>query len=264
LTQGLGLGVLALALALTRRAASSLVAALGLSPLPLAPDLARAEGTWKGKPVTIETRAFRGGPIVFARFAEIAGEGLEIGNALCVPSPDYPLPIFGADLVALGPDAAMLAADLSPTLPPGPERDAQLAPLAEAFEARATLPPGGALPAWCADWFSPFSLYTRIDRTHLDAAAAAFEAFPRVYGDICRAPSGAAPRPGLAAETARAIEGYAAAHRTDDKGLRMLAKMFGEGWASRYLEAVLFPDLSTMGAMPGELSRMSAAPESTQ
>jgi phycocyanobilin:ferredoxin oxidoreductase len=40
---------------------------------------------------------------------------------------------------------------------------------------------------------------------------------------------------------ARALEGYAAAHRKDDKGLKMLEKMFGSRWAGRYISEVLFP-----------------------
>jgi hypothetical protein len=40
----------------------------------------------------------------------------------------------------------------------------------------------------------------------------------------------------------RAQDGYAAAHREDDKGLGLLARMFGERWAERYLREVLFPD----------------------
>jgi phycocyanobilin:ferredoxin oxidoreductase len=253
--------------ALTRRAEAQLVEALGLAQLPLDPELARAEGTWKGGPVTIETRAYRGGALIYARFAEVRGGELEIGNALCVPDPDHPLPIFGADLVALGAEVAMIAADLSPTLPPGPERDAQLAPLGAACAARGPLPPGGALPAWCADWFSPFSLYTRIGPADLPAAAAAFDALPRLYADLCRASrpepdraaSASASASTLRAHAIHAIEGYAAAHRTDDKGLRMLAKMFGEPWAARYLAEVLFPPLATAGTPRGELGRRGGA-----
>jgi hypothetical protein len=46
-------------------------------------------------------------------------------------------------------------------------------------------------------------------------------------------------------EAARAVSeaqsGYLSDHRTQDKGLGMLAKMFGAAWASRYIDAVLFP-----------------------
>src|SRR4051794_35468915 len=52
---------------------------------PLAPELARAEGTWKGQPAVIETRAYRGSCLRYARFVRLSGPGLDIGNVLCLP-----------------------------------------------------------------------------------------------------------------------------------------------------------------------------------
>lgn len=223
---------------LLRKIEATLVAGLELEPLALPPELASAEGSWKGQPIVLLTRAYRAGRVGYARFAEVTGPEIEIGNALCAPRSDAPLPIFGADLVALGREAGMVAADLSPTLPPGPARDAQLSGLAAARAAWPPLPSGGELPAWCAAWFSPFALYTRIAPAHRDAAASALGTLPRVLIDIPRA---APLRPGDAEAVARALDGYAAAHRGDDKGLKMLEKMFGPRWAGRYISEVLFP-----------------------
>ena len=39
-----------------------------LESWPLAPELARAEGRWKGQPAAIETRAYRGSCLRYARF----------------------------------------------------------------------------------------------------------------------------------------------------------------------------------------------------
>jgi phycocyanobilin:ferredoxin oxidoreductase len=220
------------------RAEAALVGALGLRPRPLAPALAERSGTWKDAPVRIETRAYAGGRLRYARFALLRGADLTIANLLCLPRTVYPLPILGADLVALGRERGMLAADLSPVLPPGTERDDQLAALAAARAAHPELPPGGELPAWCAAWFSPFALYTRIGPGQAAAAARAFGDFPRVFAELVRA---AAPRPDLRDRTAARQDGYAAAHRTDDKGLGLLAKMFGPAWADRYVAEVLFP-----------------------
>ena len=225
-------------LAETERA---LVDALALEPLALPPELARAEGEWKGAPVRIETTAWRGPAIRYARFARIAGAGLEIGNALCLPRHELPLPIFGADLVSLGARAGtMLAADLSPVLPAGEARDAQLASLARRRMAAGAeaLPPGGALPAWCARWFSAHALYTRPDAAALPAAVEAYRLYPDEMARLARP---AAPAPALAPLVREAQDGYARAHREDDKGLGLLAKMFGAGWAARYLHEVLFP-----------------------
>ena len=216
----------------------ALVQDLGLRPLSLAPALARADGAWKGEPVSLETRAYAGGAIRYARFAQLVGPGLEIGNVLCVPDPLYPLPILGADLVALGRATGMLATDLSPTLPPGPERDHQLASFPSLGLARSSLPSGGALPGWCQAWFSPHALFTRVPLERADEARRAFAVFPRVFTRLARQ---ATPRPDQAAAVRAAQAGYAAAHRADDKGLGLLARMFGAAWADRYVGEALFP-----------------------
>ena len=225
---------------LTADSESWLVRELALSRLPLDPVLDHAEGAWKGSPVTIDTRAYHGSVVRYARFARLVGGELEIGNILCLPDPAHPLPILGADLVALGRETGMLAVDLSPMLPPGPERDAQLAPLMARRSAHPELPPGGPLPDWCAAWFSPGALYTRVDPGRLDAAASTFRDFLRTFVDLVRR---SIPRPDRAAGVATAQDGYAAAHRTDDKGLKLLAKMFGSAWADRYVAEVLFPPM---------------------
>lgn len=229
--------------ALAARLEAELVAGLGLVPLPLAPALARADGRWKGEPVRIETAAYAGGAIRYARVARVTGAALDIANVLCLPRLDRALPVLGADLVAASARRGMVAADLSPTLPPGPERDAQLAPLAALAATHAALPPGGDLPAWCAAWVSPWALYTRVDAGGAPAARAAVRRIVRTFVDLGRVAR--VPRPEFAAHSAVAQDGYAAAHRADDTGLAMLAKMFGSAWAARYVADVLFPPTSS-------------------
>lgn len=212
---------------------------LELEPVPLAADLARAEGEFKGRPIAIETRAYRGSILRYARFACITGGDLEIGNVLCLGRPELALPILGADLVALSGDTGMIAVDLSPTLPEGAARDRQLAPLAAKRAARPALPPGGELPRWCAEWFSPHALYSRFDRAARLEASAAYRDFPHAFAEIARVST---PSAGVQAEAvARAEAQYLADHRTEDKGLKMLEKLFGAAWAARYLTTVLFP-----------------------
>lgn len=224
---------------------AALVGELGLSPRPLAGGLAHLAGTWKGAPVTLVTRAYAGGAVGYARFAELTGAGVEIVNALVLPRAAVPLPILGADLVALGRDTAMIAADLSPTLPPGAERDASLAPLSRAHAAFPALPPGGALPAFCAAYFSPYALYTRFPTAAREATASALRAMVAAFLTIARATP---PRPDLAPAVAKVMDDYAGAHRTDDRGLDMLEKMFGRAIAARYLAEVLFPSPSPVAA----------------
>jgi phycocyanobilin:ferredoxin oxidoreductase len=223
---------------LLRGVEAALVAGLGLELLALPKELASAEGAWRGQPVILVTRAYRAERVGYARFVELIGTELEIGNVLCTPRSDYPLPIFGADLLALGREAGLVAADLSPTLPPGPARDAQLSVLSAAHAGWPPLPSGGQLPPWCAPWFSPFALYTRFTPAQRDAAASAFATLPGVLIELTRA---ARRAPDDAQAMARTLERYAAAHREEDKGLKMLEKMFGPRWAGRYISEVLFP-----------------------
>lgn len=241
----------------TRRIERRLVAALALRPAALPPALARAEGTWKGAPVRIETRAYTGPGVRWARAAVMDGgppdAPLAIGNLLVLPAVDRPLPVFGADLVALGTrgGAAMVAADCSPMLggdgggdDDGGDDEAralrarQLAAMAAAVAPYAALPPGGELPAWCARWFSPHALYVRPGPAELaralEGAGAVAAAFVTLAGET-------APAPHRAGRVAAAQAAYARAHREDDRGLGLLARMFGEAWAARYLDEVLFP-----------------------
>lgn len=224
---------------LLREAEDALVRGLDLTPLPLGPSLARAEGSWKGAPALLSARAYHHGPVRYARFVELTAGHLEIGNLLCLSRTVLPLPILGADLVALGGGEVMIAADLSPVLAPGPARDAQLAGLAARRAQGTAPPPGGALPDWCARWFSPHALYTRAGEGDAAAAATAFRTFAPAFLELCAERSA---QPGSAAATQAAQAAYARAHREDDKGLGMLARMFGADWAARFVGEVLFPD----------------------
>ena len=219
----------------------TLAEGLGLERVLLDADLAHAAGTWKGAPVTIETRAWRGGAVRWARVATVSGGGLEIGNVMALPQLDLTLPILGADLVSLGARGAgvMIAADLSPVLPAGDARERQLRAFATRLSPYHDLTPGGELPAWCARWFSPHALYVRPTAEELPRAA---EAFRETVCEFVALSAAATAEPGSRAAVAEAQRGYAAAHREDDRGLGLLGRMFGEQWADRYLREVLFPD----------------------
>jgi phycocyanobilin:ferredoxin oxidoreductase len=224
---------------LTLRMEDALLEALDMHPVSLPPDLALAMGLWKDEPVTIETRAYAGDPIRYARVATVIGNDLHIGNVLALPDPAYPLPILGADLVAVHAGRGMIAVDLSPTLPSGPQREAQLRPLAARMAGRPPLPPGGELPAWCMRWFSPYALYTRGSLSEISDAQAVVLGFVHELGRLARSTPAS---PDSAGATSLAISGYLQDHRTDDRGLNLLAAMFGRSWMDRYLKEVLFPE----------------------
>lgn len=233
--------------AAVREAEQELVGALGLEPLALPAGLAHAEGTWQGEPVRAMTRGYRSDRAVYARFTVVEGAGLSIGNVVCLPADDSALPILGADLVWIGtrPDVAMIAADLSPSLLAGRRRERQLervrAELSEAQKRTKALTRGGPLPAWCESLFSPHALYVRMGSNEIERG---IEGFGMYVSALSRLASiGADAESTVATEDVRAGRArYCEGHRVDDKGLMLLARLFGHDWAREFVHEVLFPD----------------------
>lgn len=224
--------------ATTRSVECKLVQQLNLSPVPIDSWLSSAIGTFREAPVVIETSAYRSDRIRLARFSVVYGETLQIGNILCIPDPNYAVPILGADLVSVRSDSMMIAADLSPvSSEPSIHKD-QMEELARASARCEPVPSGGTLPDWAQQLFSPHALYTRIAPSQTEIAYEALEVFPCTFVRLVKM---AHPAPQTAPAIAAAQSHYADVHRADDKGLRLLAAMFGMVWAERYLEKVLFP-----------------------
>lgn len=224
--------------AMTDHVEQWLAAKLGLSRLPLDPTLERARGTWKQGEVTIRTAAYTGGPVRYARFTRVESDALEIGNILCLARADQPLPILGADLVAIA-GSGLLVADLSPTMSDGLEG----AILAVRRARHPDFPSAGPLPAWCEGWMSRHALLARVNVEQAAAALQAFRDFPATYLELACT---SAARPGLKAEIGRAQARYVEAHLQDDKGLNLLGKIFGEAWSHRFLREVLFPSIEVL------------------
>ena len=206
------------------------MAAFELVPVTLDPLLASASAPWKGGKVTLAARAYSGAAVRFARFVELSGGDLEIANLLCFPRAGLALPLFGADLVSFSAEHALIAADLS------------LVPVAP-FPPSA-LPSARAPPSWSG--FSPDALFARIEPLQRAAADAAL--FARV--DRLCALVGEPPEPAGAGARAAAQEQYARSHREDDRGLRMLARLFGDAWAGRFLREVMFPPIAHSSGSP--------------
>ncbi len=219
----------------TRRVLES---GLSLRPLPLAASFAECRGLHRGQPATIQTHAFSGPNVAYARFVLLEASGLSIGNWLCLSRPSFALPIFGADLVELEAHT-MAAVDLTPI---GRERAAlerELAPLTRRRHAAAPLPSAGALPDFCARFFSPHALFTRVTSAHFVALRDAIADFSDAYVEIAGTRTADGQRD---AETLATQERYVQAHREDDKALKLLDKVFGSEWATHFLNEVLFPD----------------------
>lgn len=234
-------------LALVAELETTLTGALSLAPASIAPALAHATGAWKGAPATIETRAWRGERIAYARVARVRGAGVAIGNVLCVPDPALrvaavPLPILGVDLVAIGERDAIVVADLSPM---SGDRAAAIETLAAALDADpdvARLVRIDDLPAWARDSFSPRALAVRVAPELQPVAAAAVRRIVGAFASLVRD-----ARADIDADDRRAIRHrqrrYVERHRDEDTGLTLLARIFGSEWARGYIRDVLFPDL---------------------
>jgi hypothetical protein len=222
-------------------AETGLVRALDLVRAPLPAGLARLEGSWKDAPVVLEARAYRGERVAYARFVNVQGAGLEIGNILCLSAPAYPLPILGVDLVGLGKDTVVAVADLSPILGQPDDRDGRVRQLDGLASRRArgpALPSGGELPAWCKAWFSPHALFARVPSSQHADVARAVEDYWRAYADLA-----VAAEPGAGTTRVEdAQRAYCVAHIEHDRGLQMLRKMFDPDLADRFLREVLFPE----------------------
>lgn len=218
-------------------AEQGLTRALRLAPLTLDAAHARQDGSLRGQPVTIQTRAYRGPQVVYARFVLMRGPGLAIANLLTIPRAEVCAPLFGADLVALPGKDLLVVADLSPLSPDAGCEAAVLQTLAARRRAAPPLPSAGSLPPWCARWFSPWALFARVPTPQQGDARRAFEDVWQTLATTSPVPSADAPQRQAAAGR------YCAEHRQEDPGLRLLATVFDPAWAASYIDQVLFPVL---------------------
>jgi hypothetical protein len=213
---------------------------VGLHPRALPPALAHHRGAFRDSPVTLSARAWSGRGVGYARVVTIAGPELSIANVLGYPAPDRGLPILGIDLVAVTGAPVVVVADLSPTV--ADHLDETLSALERHRRLHPRFPPGGALPAWCARWFSPHHIFTRVGPAALpEALRAAFDFAAVWVGAALRAPA----EPALEDRVTSAVAAYAGDHLRDDPGLRLLDRMFGVDWASPFRETVLLPQTYT-------------------
>ena len=212
---------------------------LELAPVAIDETLACASGTSRGRPVAIQTRGYRGGAIAYARFTTMTADGLEIGNVLVLPAADYPLPIFGADWVSVTRDRAMLALDLSPSVPVEGPGTAHLDRLRAWRDEHGALPQEDALPAFCARFFSEHALFTRVGPERAAELAGALQSAADLFVELVRE---AEPRPDMRETVLDTIRAYDMAHREDDRSMAMLGHVFGAPWADRFLRTVMFPD----------------------
>lgn len=214
---------------------------LVLSPYELPEDLGYVEGRLEGERLVIENRCYQT-PEFRKLHLELArvGQNLDILHCVMFPRPEYPLPMFGCDLVGGRGQISAAIVDLSPTVA---ETPATLPVLSTAYtQALAALPaPDFAqvreLPAW-GDIFSPFCLFIR--PADADEETAFVDRIASYLTIHCQQALATAPQRDRAATILAGQTRYCRQQRQNDKTRRILEKAFGEVWAERYLSLVLF------------------------
>ena len=210
---------------------------LELSTYDLPEGLGYVEGKLEGEKLRIENRCYQT-PEFRKMHLELAkvGKNLDILHCVMFPRPEYPLPMFGCDIVAGRGGISAAIADLSPTSPnkvlsSGYSKRLDALPQVNFTEIR-------ELPPW-ADIFSDYCLFVRPhnleeEQDFLDTAAS----YLRIH---CQQATRSTPlslpqqKLYLAGQ-----QYYCNKQQQNDKTRRVLEKAFGEEWADNYMTTVLF------------------------
>lgn len=204
---------------------------LGLSPLPLEPELALREGALGAEPVRLEARAFSGGPIERLRTYSVRDSSgrLLMLEAAAYPRPELGLPILGFDGVELRGRLLVFVVDLH-----GAGRRGRA--LAERFAELRTLTP----PPWFAELGTECAIcYHDGPEARGERAAAlldqAVSAYTREFAALVLEGLPYLPGDGSAARR------FDRLHRENLRGSRMFDKVFGAEWTEAFLDRFLFP-----------------------
>ena len=210
---------------------------LDLSPYQLPEGLGYVEGKLEGERLTIENRCYQT-PQFRKMHLELAkvGPNLDILHCVMFPRPEYPLPMFGCDLVAGKASISAAIADLSPTnpertLPSVYQKELSNLPPAQFSEPR-------ELPKW-GDIFSEYCLFIRPNNTEEEKEfISRVASFLKIH---CQAAVNSQPvSPQQEALYRDGQRNYCTQQQKNDKTRRVLEKAFGVEWAENYLNSVLF------------------------
>jgi phycocyanobilin:ferredoxin oxidoreductase len=210
---------------------------LELQPYPMPSEFGYVEGRLEGEKLTIENLCYQT-PQFRKLHLELAkvGTTLDILHCVMFPRPEYPLPMFGCDLVGGRGQISAAIADLSPlshdrTLPKNYTSNLQSLPTLNFSQPR-------DLPAW-GDIFSQFCIFVRPGSPEEEAMfLERVQAFLEIHCKqaIAQAPGSTAQQ----AEILAAQRYYCTKQQQNDKTRRVLEKAFGSDWAEHYMTTVLF------------------------
>jgi phycocyanobilin:ferredoxin oxidoreductase len=210
---------------------------LDLSPYDLPGDLGYVEGRLEGEKLTIENRCYQT-PQFRKLHLELAKVGTQLDILHCVmfPNPNYPLPMFGTDLVGGRGQISAAIADLSPTSPTLTLPPPYIQLLKALPEIHFSQP--RELPEW-GDIFSEFCLFVRPNgEAEEELFLSRVESYLEIHCQMALAMQPVADQgksPILAGQ-----KNYCNKQRQNDKTRRVLEKAFGAEWAEYYMTNVLF------------------------
>jgi phycocyanobilin:ferredoxin oxidoreductase len=207
---------------------------LDLEPYYLPDDLGYVEGRLEGEKLIIQnrcyqTRAFRKLHLELAR----VGNNLDILHCVMFPRPEYALPMFGTDLVGGRGQISAAIVDLSPVvgLPDSYDQAMSAAIKATHFKQLRELPPWGNI-------FSKHCLFIRPENAQEEDD---FLTVTTAYLEHhCKQAQQLQPNPEAASEILAGQTNYCTQQQLNDKTRRVLQKAFGDAWAERYMNTVLF------------------------
>ncbi|MBC8120437.1 MAG: phycocyanobilin:ferredoxin oxidoreductase [Gemmatimonadaceae bacterium] len=211
-----------------------------LEPYALPADLGFVEGHLEGERLVISNQCFQS--TVFRKLhLELAslGNGLDILHCVMFPHPNYDLPILGTDIVANPQLVSAAIIDLSPVAGEPPAlSQTYLQGLEEPYRQRLGFAQLRDLPTW-GNIFSSRCVFTRItDQPEAELFVGIVRAYLDFHCDQARTVAELPPQGRL--NVLNGHRRYCEQQQQNDKTRRLLARAFGEEWADRYMNTVLF------------------------
>ena len=210
---------------------------LELSAYSLPEGLGYVEGKLEGERLRIENRCYQT-PQFRKMHLELAkvGKNLDILHCVMFPRPQYPLPVFGCDIVAGRGGISAAIADLSPTSPDKALPSNYTKPISAL--AKANFTEVRELPPW-ADIFSEHCLFVRPHNPEEE------QDFLEIAASYLRIHCQQAVESNIVSEPQQQLylagqQYYCDRQQQNDKTRRVLEKAFGEEWAENYMTTVLF------------------------
>lgn len=209
-----------------------------LSPYKIPEDLGYIESCLEGEKLIIKNHCYQT-PQFRKIHLELAhmDNGLDILHCVMFPRSNYPLPMFGCDVVSARGNVSAAIVDLSPV-----QNDRRLPnqySLALSQLPQFTFQDPRDLPEW-GDIFSAFCTFIHpVNSTEYQAFLQRVQYILRIHCNISNK-----MQPVMTTTEKEAIIAgqvyYCDRQRKNDKTRRVLEKSFGREWTDRYMETMLF------------------------